>query len=90
MSEFATTPPGKKLVSLLLCFSILMGFAQASIAAEFSLDESWKILSSKSYSKKARAIETIAQHNPPKAHLALKAMLDGQLYFAKRSKELYV
>lgn len=90
MSEFLTTSPAKKLASLLLCVSILTGFAQASIAAELSLDESWKILSSNSYSKKAEAIKAIAQYHPAKAYLALKAMLNGQLYFAKHSKELYI
>ncbi|HEB56034.1 MAG TPA: urea ABC transporter permease subunit UrtB [Gammaproteobacteria bacterium] len=67
-----------------------MGFVQLSMAAEFTLTEAWKTLSSKSYNNKARAIETIAQHNPAEAYPALKAMLDGQLYFAKHSKELYI
>ncbi|VAX12513.1 Urea ABC transporter, permease protein UrtB [hydrothermal vent metagenome] len=90
MSEFAITVPLKKWLSLLLCFSILMGFVQLSMAAEFTLTEAWKTLSSKSYKNKARAIETIAQHNPDEAYRALKAMLDGQLYFAKHSKALYI
>ncbi len=90
MSEFTILSPAKKLASVLLCFVILMGFVQVCAAAELTLDASWKILSSKNYSKKARAIETIAQHNPAEAYRALKALLDGQLYFAKHSKELYI
>ncbi len=90
MSEFAIIFPARKWVSLLLCFSILMGFVQASVAAEMTLAKSWKTLSSQSYRSKARAIEVIAQHNPAEAYVALKSMLEGQLYFAKYSKELYI
>jgi len=89
MSEFATTSFAKKLV-LLLFLSVFLSLFQVSIAAELSLEESWKTLSSKNYSKKASAIEVIAQHNPAEAYSALKAMLEGQLYFSKRSRQLYI
>ncbi len=89
MSEFATTSAAKKLV-LLLFLSVFLSFFQVSIAAELSLDESWKALSSKNYSKKARAIEVIARDNPVEAYSALKAMLEGQLYFSKRSRIFYI
>ncbi len=90
MSEYAITAKAKKPALLLLCLALLTGFVQQLAAAELSLEESWKILSSKNYKKKARAIEAIAQHNPPEAYVALKAMLNGQLYYARRSKELYI
>ena len=90
MSEFVTTSAAKKLASLLLCLAVLTGFAREPAAAELSLEESWKILTTKNYSRKAEAIEAIVRHNPPQAYPALKAMLEGQLYFSKRGRELYI
>lgn len=90
MSEFVTTSAAKKLASLLLCLAVLTGFAREPAAAELSLEESWKILTTKNYSRKAGAIEAIVRHNPPQAYPALKAMMEGQLYFSKRGRELYI
>jgi len=57
---------------------------------KISLDESWETLSSKNYTQKALAIQTIAEENPTQAYTALKAMLEGELYYAKRNKQLYI
>ena len=90
MSEFVVTSAVRKLVSLLLCLVVLTGSASEIAAAQLSLEESWKILTTKNYNRKAEAVETIVQHNPPQAYPALKAMLDGQLYFSKQGGELYL
>lgn len=89
----ATTVSVKKTFSLLLFFFMLAAIAQQAIAneasGEDSLENAWKTLSNKNYNKKAKAIEIIAQQNPPEAIPAMKAMLEGQLYYAKRDKTLY-
>ncbi len=84
----------RRSLSLLLFFSILLGFSPNLFGAEVSanelLNESWQTLSSKNYSQKARAIEIIAKQNPAETNKALKAMLDGELYFSRNSKQLYI
>ncbi len=89
----AITVSVKKTFSLLLFFFMLAVIAQQASAneasGEDSLENAWKILSNKNYNKKAKAIEVIAQQNPPEAIPAMKAMLEGQLYYAKRDKTLY-
>ncbi len=101
MSVSATTVSVKKpfspklffFVSFFMAFFMLMSIAQQTVAsetpAESSLEDAWKTLSQKNYNKKAEAIEVIAQENPPEARPAMKAMLEGQLYYAKRGKALY-
>ncbi|MCF6337745.1 MAG: urea ABC transporter permease subunit UrtB [Gammaproteobacteria bacterium] len=97
MSVSALTIPVKKTFSLLLfffmSFFVLMSAAQQTLASEVSAEDSladaWNALSKKNYTKKAKAIEVITQQNPSEARPALKAMLEGQLYYAKRGKALY-
>jgi len=96
------TELSRKLIASLLCLSILLCFSSALLAEEtspdtspdtsqkISLDESWETLSSKNYTQKALAIQTIAEENPTQAYTALKAMLEGELYYAKRNKQLYI
>jgi len=94
MPAFITTAVVKRLAPLLLFFFLAMGVTQHVVADgmpdEVSLQEAWKALTEKSYSRKERGIEIIAQNNPPEAYPAMKAMLDGKLYFSKRSKTLYL
>ena len=93
MSVSAITVPVKKAFSLLLFFFILLGVSQQTIASEAStestLADAWQTLSQKNYTQKAKAIEAIAQQNPPETLPAMKAMLEGLLYYAKRDKTLY-
>ncbi len=83
------TAQTKKTFSLLSFLLVLLLPVQPALADD-PLAEAWQTLTAKSYSAKARAIETIAQHNPPQAMPALKAMLEGQLFYARRDKALYV
>ncbi len=93
-----TTASVKKAFSLLLflfmSFFMLMGMAQQALAseapAEHSLEDAWKALSDKNYNKKSAAINVITQQNPPEGRPAMRAMLEGQLYYAKRGKALYI
>ncbi len=89
MSEFLIPATAKKLATIFLCLSFFSAFMATSFAAEISLDEAWKTLSVKNYNKKAQAIELISAQNPAQAYLAFKAMLEGQLYFSKSSKQLF-
>ncbi len=94
MSVSLITVSVKKYFSLLLFFFILLGTVQQTLADEdastISLDDAWKTLTSKNYNNKARAIEVIAQQNPSEARPAMQAMLEGQLYYARRGKTLYL
>jgi len=81
----------KKLASLLVVFSILFAFSHNLFAEDTTpLEQSWNILSTKNYSNKSRAIENIAKQNPPQAIDALKAMLDGKLFYSKSDKQLFI
>ncbi len=84
----------KKLTFIIMAFSFLFGFTQnlfaEEIPEEMPLEESWHILSTKNYNNKKRAIENIARQNPPQAIEALKAMLDGKLFYAKSDKQLFI
>jgi len=81
----------KKLASLLVVFTILFAFSHKLFAEDTTpLEESWNILSTKNYSNKSRAIENIAKQNPPQAIDALKAMLDGKLFYSKIDKQLFI
>ncbi len=92
MLVFLITTPMKKSIFLLFLF-FFMGYSLQAVASEVSENDSlqaaWKVLSDKNYNKKAKAIEFIAQQNPPEAVPAIKAMLEGQLYYSRRGKELY-
>ncbi len=55
-----------------------------------SLQQAWQSLTEKNYNQKNNAIKTIVQHNSPYAYDAMSAMLDGQLYFSKQNKVLYI
>lgn len=77
---------------LLLCVSLFMSLTHGSIsiADELSLEESWTLLNSKDYKQKATAIEVIVKNNPVEALPALKAMLEGQLFYARKNKNLFI
>jgi urea transport system permease protein len=55
-----------------------------------ALDEAWQTFNTKNYGQKASAIEAIVHHNPPEALVALRALLEGQLFFAKQDNQLYI
>ena len=78
----------KKLVSLLFLFALIVPAQQA--AASDPLQDAWNTLTSKNYNSKANAIKTIAQQNPPQSLPAMEAMLEGQLYYSKRGKALFL
>ena len=85
----------KKLSALILIYFIVLVFSQNSFANDLTneepaLEDSWKTLSQKSYNKKSSAIENITRQNPPQAISALKAMLDGKLFYDKREKQLFI
>jgi len=85
----------KKLSYIIIVFSFLFGFTQNLFAEENTseivpLEESWHVLSTKNYNNKSSAIENIAKQNPPQAIQALKAMLDGKLFYAKSDKQLFI
>ncbi|MFW2373301.1 MAG: urea ABC transporter permease subunit UrtB [Gammaproteobacteria bacterium] len=100
MSELTRIFQHSKLLSLILCFLMLISLAgklsasenteHNNPASEISLDDSWKVLGSKNYSLIATAIDSIILNNPPQAYTALNAMLEGQLYFTKNNNELYI
>ena len=58
--------------------------------AESPLQTAWSSLTGKNYGRKAEAIDLIARHNPPEAHRAFKAMLEGQLYYRRGTKQLFL
>ncbi|VAW50801.1 Urea ABC transporter, permease protein UrtB [hydrothermal vent metagenome] len=58
--------------------------------AKEALDEAWLALTKKSYSEKNKAIKTIVKHSSPYAYDVLSTMLDGQLYYSKLNKTLYI
>ncbi len=96
MSVLSITAQMKKInksILLLLFLFFPLTHSLLSVASEVpendALQDAWKVLSDKSYNKKAKAIEFIAEQNPPEAIPAIKAMLEGQLYYSKRDKELY-
>ncbi len=93
MPVFSITARVKKSISLLLFLFVLINHSLQAVASEISenhfLQDAWKVLSEKNYSNKAKAIELIAEQNPPEAIPAMKAMLEGQLYYSRRDKELY-
>ncbi len=79
---------------MLLLFFLFTGFVPQLLAntstGEASLQEAWKALTDKSYSKKEKAITLIARQNTADAYPVMKAMLDGKLYFSTRDKTLFV
>jgi len=80
-------------ISIIVSFHLMIA-AFNVVAAEVPSDEllarSWHTLTTKNYSKKNKAIEIIAADTSPQVHVAMKAMLNGQLYFSRKSKELYI
>jgi len=85
----------KRLTTLLVCVIIFLGFSHVLIAGENvpdnnTLQEHWKVLSSKNYNKKSAAIEFIAKQSPAEANTAFDAMLNGKLYYSKNSKQLFI
>ncbi len=92
MPVSSMTARTKKSIFLLLFvfFSINHSLAVASGPSENdALQAAWKVLSEKNYHNKAKAIELIAEQNPPEAIPAIKAMLEGQLYYSRHDGALY-
>jgi len=94
MPESITIAVARRLSPLLLLFFLSTGFSPQLLADtatdEASLQEAWKTLTDKSYSKKEKAITLIARQNTADAYPVMKAMLEGKLYFSTRDKTLYV
>jgi len=94
MSESTPIAMVRRLSPLLFLFILLTGFTTHLPANEngddSSLQKAWITLSDKNYSRKEKAIKLIAQQNTAEAYPAMKAMLEGKLFFAIRDKTLYV
>ncbi len=94
MRESLTTVVAGRLLPLLLLLFLWTGLAPRVLAEEVmdpsALQEAWKALTQKSYSKKEKAIEFIARHDGADAYPAMKAMLDGKLYFSIRDRTLFI
>ena len=54
------------------------------------LKQAWEKLSSKKYKDIESAIQVIAKHNPPETGKAMNALLEGQLYFNKKTRQLFI
>lgn len=74
---------------LLMLTSLLFLLVSPVYGETLSLDEAWKTLTVKSYSKKSEAINAITEHRPTEMFAVFNAMLQGELYYSKRSKKLY-
>jgi len=90
MPIFLTPTMVNTLLILMLSIVMFFGVHGVSTADDLSLEESWQILSSKNYNQKAIAIGVIVENAPPQALPALKAILEGQLFYAKKDKHLYL
>ena len=66
-------------------FGILVGNA---FAEEYSIESSFELLSSKNFKDKANAITEIAESGEKISVEVLDAMLNGNLYYHKKNKEL--
>jgi len=75
--------------SLLILSSLLFFLVSPAYGETLSLDDAWKTLTVKSYSKKANAINAIAEHQPPETLAVFNALLQGELFYSKRDKKLY-
>jgi len=75
-------------VSLLLGV-FMAATADASGTESSDLGAAWQALTDGNYQQKADAIQVIAEQNPPQTVAVLKAMLQGELYYAKKTKRLY-
>ncbi len=93
MPEPITIAVVRRLSPLLLLFFLFTGFTPQVLAddstGDASLQNAWKTLTDKSYSKKEKAITLIARQNTADAYPVMKAMLEGKLYFSTRDKTLY-
>ncbi len=90
MSESLMPVTVKKLLFAFICIFFFSGYAVTGFASDIELNEAWKTLSTKNYNKKAHAIEVISQQNPPQTYPAFKAMLEGQLYFSRSGRQLFL
>jgi len=54
------------------------------------LKKAWEKLSSKKHKDIESAIQVIAKHNPPETGKAMIALLEGQLYFNKKTRQLFI
>lgn len=77
-------------LALLLCWSSAALLTPSLLAAQPSLHQAWLALSENDYQQKREAIQTLTQEKAPQAQAALQAMLDGQLYYAKQDKSLFI
>lgn len=89
-----------KLIRNIIILSVFqLTFSHATHASENTennntstllLDQAWEQLSSKKYADIESSIRVITQHNPPEAVLAMSALLEGQLYYNKKSKQIFI
>ncbi len=94
MPELKTIALARRLTPLLLFLILFSSFSPQLLANgnenEAALQQAWKALTDKNYRNKEKAIELIARQNSAEAYPAMKAMLEGKLYFSSREKTLYV
>lgn len=77
------------LICFILCVPVHLS-ANTTNTQQTELQQAWNMLSSKNYQIKSQAIDTITEHKPPQAFIALSAMLNGQLYYNKQGLDLYI
>lgn len=71
--------------AVICLYGILVG---STFAEEYSIESSFKLLSSKSFKDKANAVTEIAESGEKISVEVLDAMLNGNLYYHKKNKEI--
>ena len=94
MTQIANPKLAHRTRYALMVVSLLLGVfmaatADASGTESSDLGAAWQALTDGNYQQKADAIQVIAEQNPPQTVAVLKAMLQGELYYAKKTKRLY-
>jgi len=79
----------KLILRLFLITALFLSLMTVAHSETMPLEEAWKTLTVKSYTKKAGAINAIAAHNPANTIAVLNSMAQGELYYSKKDKMLY-
>lgn len=88
MTKIANLNLIRRLRNVTVVLVVLSGLLASATAPASDVVE-WDALSQGDYEQKAGAIKSLAEQNPPQTVTVFKAMLQGELYFAKTSKRLY-
>lgn len=84
-----------KLISAIVLGLVLLFFTSVSIAASgsngvSSYSDVETQLSQRNFKKKQQAVEWLVESNHPAVKLILTGLLDGQIYFQRKSKQLFL